>query len=116
MKRKPLERNASLQYYGHKTEMISEYVEKMIDDYVNAFPDVDANDLFILLNNHAGYACVLANLNSGLQLGQTVAIINNVDAGMVAKIMNIVGNEIYVQFEDGTENVYPSECIEEIEP
>lgn len=61
-KRKPLKRNHYNQLVNPND--ICNYVEKMIDKYVEEFPDVDGNDLFLILVKEASFITARANLEN----------------------------------------------------
>ena len=61
-KRKPLKRN----HYNQLVNPIDicNYVEKMIDKYVEDFPDVDGNDLYLILVKEASSITARANFEN----------------------------------------------------
>ena len=53
--RQLLKRNEHGQYSDERYSEINDYVVKMITDYANKFPDVNTDDLFLILNTVGGF-------------------------------------------------------------
>ena len=58
--RKPLERDYNCRLKGD--ERIREYVDKMITDYFAEFPEVDCNDLLMIVQRYGGFIGVRENI------------------------------------------------------